>query len=142
MRAAVAETITNNAARLRGISAPALIGLLSASALAPVIAAAAGTGAVITAGVAAVGSVGANVLTGVVTDAVARLRPDDGQAPPSAAQVQQAVAERIEAAFTSTTPRGPGPARRGHGALPGGRHRRDRVADRGRARRPPTCCPA
>ncbi|GID92982.1 NACHT and WD repeat domain-containing protein [Amorphoplanes digitatis] len=104
MRAAVAETITNNAARLRGISAPALIGLLSASALAPVIAAAAGTGAVITAGVAAVGSVGANVLTGVVTDAVARLRPDDGQAPPSAAQVQQAVAERIEAAFTSTTP--------------------------------------
>ncbi|MET8150559.1 WD40 repeat domain-containing protein [Actinoplanes sp. NPDC049668] len=99
IRAAVAETITNNATRLRNISAPALIGLLSASALTPVIAAAAGTGAVITAGAAALGSVGANVLTGVVTDAVARLRPDDDPA-----QVRHAVAERIEAAFASADP--------------------------------------
>ncbi|WP_327009741.1 AAA family ATPase [Dactylosporangium sp. NBC_01737] len=102
MRAAVAEAVTNGAARLRVVSAPALVGLLSASALAPVIAVAGGAGVLLAAGAGVLGSVGAGILTEVVSDAVARLR--GGGAEPSLPQVRQAVADRIEAAFRSTDP--------------------------------------
>jgi len=104
MRAAVAEAVTSRAARLRTLSAPALVGVLSASALAPVIAAAAGAGVLLTAGVGVLGSVGANVLSGVVADATARLRVEPGVSEPSPRQIREAVADRIEAAFRSATP--------------------------------------
>lgn len=103
MRAAIAEAVTAGAARLRSISAPAVVGVLSASALAPVIAAAAGAGLVLTAGMGVLGSVGANVLTAVVTDAIARVRGGSRTEVPLR-QVQEVVAGRIEAAFRSTDP--------------------------------------
>ncbi|WFE59556.1 AAA family ATPase [Micromonospora sp. WMMD712] len=73
MRAGVRAMVTG-AGRLRGASHGVLMAILCANALAPVVAASASAGAVVTAGVGALGAVGGNVLTNVVTAAVDSLR--------------------------------------------------------------------
>jgi WD40 repeat protein len=98
MRAVVAEAVRGGVTRLRTASAPALIGLLAASAFVPVVAGP--VSGMVTAGVSVLGSVGANVLTDVLTGAIGRLRPDASEA-----DVRQALASRVEAAFASTDPR-------------------------------------
>ena len=100
MRAAVAEAVGTGAARLRTASAPALIGILAVSALTPL--AIAPAGGMVAASIAVLGSVGANVLTDVVTAAVAKLRPDEVGAPQAVAAVRQAFLDRVEAAFASS----------------------------------------
>ncbi|MFF0822814.1 AAA family ATPase [Micromonospora haikouensis] len=70
----------------------------------PVIVATGAPGALTLAGAGVLGSVGANVLTSVVTDAVDRLRADSGGGEPPEAQVRQAVADRVAAAFASADP--------------------------------------
>ena len=109
MRAAVAELVTGGASKVRAAAPSTLIGMLSAAALAPVIVAAspaiagANSASVLVASVGALGSVGANVLTEVLRDAIGRLRPDDRGAP-AFEKVQRTVAERIEAAFRIDDP--------------------------------------
>jgi hypothetical protein len=100
MRALVAEAVGTGAARLRTASAPALIGILAVSALTPLALAPAGE--MVAAGLAVLGSVGANVLTDVVTAAVAKLRPDEVGAPQAVAAVRLAFLNRVEAAFASS----------------------------------------
>jgi WD40 repeat protein len=100
MRAAVADAVSAGGARLRALSPPALVGLLAASALTPVIAAAAGpASAVLAAGVGVVGSVGANVLTDVIGGVIDRLRVEGPGADPAPELVREAVAKRIASAF-------------------------------------------
>src|SRR5687768_13441736 len=105
MRAAVADLVTSGGNKLRAAAPSTLIGMLSAAALAPVIAAAVGAAPVpvLVAGVGVLGSVGANVLTEVLRDSIARLRPNDRSAS-ALGNVQQAVMERIEAAFRTDNP--------------------------------------
>ncbi|MFG2064490.1 hypothetical protein ACGFIK_24075 [Micromonospora sp. NPDC048871] len=98
-RTAVAEAVRRGGSALRRASAPALVGLLVAGAAVPVAAAGTVTGPMLLAGAGVLGSVGANVLTEVLTRLTDRLRPDGG--PPDPVRLQQALAERIEAAFAS-----------------------------------------
>lgn len=88
---------------LRDMSSAGLVGVLCAGALAPVLAAAAGAGAVVIAGVGVLGSVGANVLTDVVTKAIEGLRAGARRATHD--EVEAAVAAAIERALEAADPR-------------------------------------
>ncbi|WP_433824734.1 hypothetical protein ACQP2E_21570 [Actinoplanes sp. CA-015351] len=92
MRQSVAAAVATHAQTLREASAPAVVGVLSVAALAPIVAATGGAAGVLGAGAGVVGSVGANILTNVIADAIERLKDhgDDGRAQ---------LAERIAAAF-------------------------------------------
>jgi WD40 repeat protein len=81
------------------MSSVGLVGALCASALAPVLAVAAGAGAVVIAGVGVLGSVGANVLTDVVTKAIEGLRVGGRRTTHS--EVEAAVAAAIERALVA-----------------------------------------
>ncbi|MFE0591666.1 hypothetical protein [Micromonospora echinospora] len=98
-RSAVADAVRRSGSTLRRASAPALVGLLVAGAVVPVVAAGTVAGPVLLAGAGVLGSVGANVLTDVLTRLTERLRADGGQ--PDPVRLQRALAERIEAAFAS-----------------------------------------
>ncbi|MBB2948463.1 hypothetical protein FB565_008246 [Actinoplanes lutulentus] len=92
MRQSVAAAVATHANTLREASAPAVVGVLSVAALAPILAAAGGAAGVLGAGAGVVGSVGANILTNVIADAVERLR-DHGDGG------RELLAERIAGAF-------------------------------------------
>jgi WD40 repeat protein len=104
MRRAVAAAVTGRAEHLRKASGPALIGLLSASALAPVVAATTGAGALLTAGAGAAGNVGANFAAELVRAEIARTKRDQDDRTPDRSAVSQALAERVEHAFRTVDP--------------------------------------
>ncbi|GAA0382696.1 hypothetical protein Acor_57520 [Acrocarpospora corrugata] len=93
-RAGVRAMVARGADGLRRMSPSALIALLCASAVAPVLVA---SGAVAVGGAVAgvVGSVGANVLTEVITKTIERFRTAPAE------EIEQALAERIEAALAA-----------------------------------------
>ncbi|MEU5674604.1 hypothetical protein ABZ749_30605 [Micromonospora sp. NPDC047753] len=75
----MADAVRRGGAGLRRASAPALVALLATAAIAPVVAVGTPTGPVLMAGAGVLGSVGANVLTDVLAEVVARLRRDGKQ---------------------------------------------------------------
>src|ERR1035438_9417293 len=81
----------------RRVSGVSLVALICAAALAPVVAAGIAVGPVVLAGVGVVGSIGANVLTDVVTAAVDRLRRDGKEV--SQASVEAELTVRLEEAL-------------------------------------------
>jgi hypothetical protein len=86
--------------RVRSSSPTVLVSLLCASAVSPVVAAGTGmTEAVAVAGVGLVSSVGGNVLSGVITDALDRLRERAGKDGPSPDQVEAGIAGQIQEAL-------------------------------------------
>jgi WD40 repeat protein len=93
MRAGVRRAVTRQAgARLRRFGPPALLGVLCASALGPVLVPLLGAGAVAVAGVGVLGSVGANVLSDLVSAVVEGL----GGRRPARGEFETALAARIE----------------------------------------------
>ncbi|GGQ76909.1 hypothetical protein GCM10010166_53550 [Couchioplanes caeruleus subsp. azureus] len=92
MRQSVAATVTSSAGALRSASASTIVGVLAVAALAPVVAAAGGAGVTLVAGVGVAGSVGANMLTAVISDAVQKLRG-------GGADARDDLVERIAVAF-------------------------------------------
>ncbi|MGY0234006.1 nSTAND1 domain-containing NTPase [Longispora urticae] len=104
LRATISEVVASPSASLRRESATVLVGLLAAGAATPIIAAALGADPGLTAGVGVVGNVGANILTTVVCDAIARIRAAGERAEPTVEEVRQAVADRVAAAFASVGP--------------------------------------
>ncbi|WP_141723284.1 nSTAND1 domain-containing NTPase [Micromonospora matsumotoense] len=84
--------------RLRDVSSAGLVGVLCATALAPVLAVA-GAGAVVVAGAGVLGSVGANVLSEVVIKAVERLRDSGRRATHD--EIEAVVAAAIEHALAA-----------------------------------------
>ncbi|MGO9193112.1 MAG: AAA family ATPase [Streptosporangiaceae bacterium] len=87
---------------LREISPTALLSLLCAAAFCPVIAVGAGiTGAAAVAGIGVLSSVGGGVLTGVITDAIDRLRGHNAESSPSPPEIERALASEIGKVLTA-----------------------------------------
>lgn len=93
MRAGVATATRRAGHRLRRMSPPALLALLCAGAMSPVVTAAVGTVGVAAAGAEILGSVGGNVLSAVLMEAIGRLRPDRE---PTPADVERVLEEHLE----------------------------------------------
>jgi len=87
---------------LREISPTALLSLLCAAAFCPVTAVGAGiTGAAAVAGIGVLSSVGGGVLTGVITDAIDRLRGHNAESSPSPPEIERALASEIGKVLTA-----------------------------------------
>jgi WD40 repeat protein len=87
---------------LRELPAPALLSMLCAATFCPLIPAVAGiTGAVAVAGMGILSSVGGGVLTGVITDAIDRLRPEGKAAALSPSQIEKGLAGQIGQVLTA-----------------------------------------
>ena len=79
LRSWVHRAASGSARGLRGIPAPALLSLLCASALSPLLATVAGIGGVAFAGSGILSSIGGGILSGIITDTLERVRSEDGQ---------------------------------------------------------------
>lgn len=104
MRHAVRAAVLSGGQVLRSASAPLVIGVLSASALSPIVAVMAGAGTLLTAGASVLGSIGANIATNVVAEAIETLRQQNDGREPSPDEVRTAIALRVEAAFQNSGP--------------------------------------
>lgn len=97
IRAWLLRTTRDGGRSLRELSPPALLALVCAGALAPLLAVGAGvTGTVAVAGVGVLSSVGSGVLGEVIIGAIDRLRPRRGQDPLSQADLEGEIARQLE----------------------------------------------
>ncbi len=102
MRLGVRNAVARAGRTVRGATRPALMTLLCAGALAPVVAAAVGPGLVIAASFGVAGGMAANILSNVISSAMEQLgRSSQGVLSPE--KVEQELAVRIEAILTGET---------------------------------------
>jgi hypothetical protein len=107
MRDAVSAAAGHDAPAWRRMSANSLIAALSVTALTPVIQAGFTDATVLGQSLELAGSVGSNVLAGVIMAAADRLRSRRLGAPVDEGQLREAVAGRIAAAFQESAARPP-----------------------------------
>ncbi|HEX2418193.1 MAG TPA: ATP-binding protein, partial [Micromonosporaceae bacterium] len=94
MRSGVRSAVVRAGGTMRGAARPALLTVLCAGALAPVVVAAVGSGVVAVAGIGVVGGMAGNVLSNVISSMVDRLRRDGPRSP---ADVERELTAQIEA---------------------------------------------
>ncbi len=98
VRTRVATLAGTTKAGARHWSPPVLLAMLCAGAFTPLLTAGVGGAALITTGLAAIGSVGSGALTEVLLDAIGRLKPG-GSKPASAQTLQAGLERRIQQAL-------------------------------------------
>jgi hypothetical protein len=98
MRAGMGSALLRVGTGIRRMSPYGLVALLSAGAFAPVLVAVGGPAAAVAA-IGLVGSVGANVLTNVLSGAIDHLRHSKGGREPTQGEIEQELMTRIEAAL-------------------------------------------